>query len=80
MKIRSLKGRRGQTTIEYILLLGMVTGVIALVRELAEPEVARSITALVEMAQQEAWVGGKPTPDLEKPYGYYYNDSNMKVD
>jgi hypothetical protein len=72
------KGRRGQTSVEYILLLAMITGVFAVVNIVLEPEIAKNVAVIVDMVRSEATFGGKPATE-DEPYGYYYNTGQMEV-
>jgi hypothetical protein len=71
--------RRGQTTVEYILLLGVIAGVFAVVQKYLEPGVVKNVGALVGMARNEAAVGGQVSADPEKTHSAYYSKGQMKV-
>jgi hypothetical protein len=72
------KGRLGQTSVEYMLLLAVIVGVFAVVNKVLEPEVAKNVAVIVEMVRTEATFGGKPATE-DEPYGYYYNTGQMGV-
>ena len=75
---KKLKNRRGQTSVEYMLLLAVIVGVFAVVNKILEPEVAENVAVIVGMVQSEATFGGKPATQ-DEPYGYYYNTGQMEV-
>lgn len=64
--------KSGQTTVEYILLLALIVGIFAGVRQVLEPGVVTNVRALIGMAQTEAVVGGKVSGNPDQPQGAYY--------
>ncbi|MEO5668717.1 MAG: class III signal peptide-containing protein [Bdellovibrionota bacterium] len=77
MKASRKKSLRGQTTIEYILLLALVVGVVTAANVILGPRVETSIQSLVDVTTKDAWAGGKASAN-PKPYSYYYVDSKME--
>jgi hypothetical protein len=82
MEATRTQRRKGQTSVEYILLLAMIVGVFAVVRVVFEPQVVTGVASLIQSAQVEAWVGGSPS-GFDNPHYYYYKsptgDGMMEV-
>jgi len=76
---KTKNGKRGQTTVEYILLLALIVGIFAVVRQTLEPAVMTNVRALIGMAQTEAVVGGKVSGNPDQPHGAYYVDGQQDV-
>jgi hypothetical protein len=66
--------RRGQTTIEYILLLGVIVGIWALFKTLLGPSLVENVKEIVDSVQSEAWTGGEKSANEDRPFQNYYSN------
>jgi uncharacterized protein (UPF0333 family) len=66
---------RGQTTIEYILLLGVIVGIWALFNTYFGPGLVNNVEKIVASVQSEAWTGGEKSVNEDRPFQNYYSNT-----
>lgn len=68
--------KKGQTSVEYLLLVAVVVGVSILVSNVFGPRLVGVVQQVVESVQNEAWSGGEDSSvNANRPYQAYYSNN-----
>jgi hypothetical protein len=65
--------KRGQTSVELLLLVAAVAGIVFMAHRLMSQEIEIVIEEIYAHVQEEGWMGTVPSPNVEFPYHGYYH-------
>lgn len=73
MKTRTYKKKRGQTAVEFILLMAVVAGLVTGAGQVFGPSLESALTSLVTQIRTIGWTGGYEVQNPEVPLGPHYS-------
>jgi|GEM_PF-2353691 len=71
----SIDAKKGQTSVEYLLLVALVVGVSLVVSKVFAPGFMGAVQQIVTSIQDEAWTGGEKSANDARPYQNYYSNN-----
>ncbi|NCN28679.1 class III signal peptide-containing protein [bacterium] len=73
------KNKKGQTAVEFILLIALVAGIMTFVTPILDERITGVISQIVDSVNTVGWTGGYEPSSAEQPLNAHYDGSEAQM-